>query len=234
MEDSDFNPQAFTDNAAKLAGSVIGLLPRVILAVFGTYELPVAMLTRTYKGVRYARFLRLLLGLYIGNLVYGACEIYAENNGIVDRFTPTPHGPSLFSALVIFSLGAYAVAVVRRWRRERRRDFVHSSFVGFPRFLSPAYRSYLIEPAAVAVLGVVLIVTRLSYDMGMYLGSVAVVMLLQLGVRLRERRKLIIDLRDAELVQHGLRTVDPVSEQARQSAATPTSREELMRVLSMA
>ena len=233
MEDSDFNPQAF-DNAAKLAGSVIGLLPRAILAVFGTYELPVAMLTRTDKGVRYARLLRLLLGLYIGNLVYGACGIYAESSGIVDRLAPPPHGPSLYSVLVIFSLGAYAVAVVRRWRRERRRDFVHSSFVGFPRFLSPAYRAYLIEPAAVAALGAFLIVTRLSYDMGMYLGSVAVVMFLQLCVRLWERRKLIIDLRDAELVQHGLRTVDPVSEQAQPNAAAPTSREELMRVFSLA
>ncbi len=237
MEDSDPNPQAFTDSAAKMAGGVIGLLPRAALAVFGTYELPVAMLTRTGKGVRYARLLRLLLGLLIGSLAYSGCELYAFSSGLA----PAPetrasglHTLPPFGALAVLSLGAYAVAVARRWRRERRRDFTHTHFVGFPRLLSPAYRSYLVEPAALAALGAALILTRLSAAFGLYLGSVAGVMALQLGVRMWERRKLVLDLRDAELVQHGLRTVDPVGPEAIRHAAAPASREELMRVFSLA
>ena len=137
-------------------------------------------------------------------------------------------GPNLYCALWVFSLASYTVAVVRRWRQERRREFVHSQFIGFPRFLPPAYASYLIEPAAVAVVGAVLIVARVSYPFGLYLGSVVVVMLTQFAVNMARRRELILDLRDSELVQHGLRYVDPTSEEPSHAhaAAQPTSPEE--------
>ena len=111
---------------------------------------------------------------------------------------------------------------------------MHSQIIGFPRFLPLAYRSYLIEPAVGAGAGALLIVARASYPFGLYLVSVAVVMALQFAVLMARRRSLILDLRDAELVQHGLRTVDPASEEASGVyAATPSaSPEELMRVFS--
>lgn len=238
MEESEQpNVGYMAANAAKLAGGGIGIVQALILVTLHTYELPVAMLTRTNKGARYARLIRLLLGLFIGSLFYAAFDPLSESFGIVAALGPdarTPHGPSLFFALSVFSLGAYAVAVARRWGRERRREFVHSQFIGFPRFLSLAYRSYLIEPAAVAVVGVLLIVARVSYPFGLYLCSVAAVMLLQFAVLMARRRNLILDLRDAELVQHGLRTVDPTSDEASpaHAAAQPTSAEELMRLFS--
>ena len=223
-------------NAAKLAGGGVGIVQALILVTLHTYELPVAMLTRTDKGARYARLLRLLIGLFIGSLFYAAFEPLSESFGIVAALGPDsrePRGPGLFFLLGVFSLGAYAVAVVRRWRREKRRQFVHSQFIGFPRFLPLAYRSYLIEPAVVAGIGALLIVARVSYPFGLYLGSVAAVMLLQFAVLMRHRRNLILDLRDAELVQHGLRTVDPTNAEAQaHAAAQPTSAEELMRVFS--
>lgn len=223
-------------NAAKLAGGGIGIVQALILVTLHTYELPVAMLTRTNKGARYARLLRLLIGLFVGSLFYAAFDPLSESFGIVGALGPDsrePRGPGLFFLLGVFSLGAYAVAVARRWRREKRREFVHSQFIGFPRFLAKAYRSYLIEPAVVAGIGALLIVARVSYPFALYLWSVAAVMLLQFAVLMARRRNLILDLRDAELVQHGLQTVDPTNEEAQaHAAAQPTSAEELMRVFS--
>lgn len=222
-------------NAAKLAGGGLGIVQALILVTLHTYELPVAMLTRTNKGARYARLLRLLLGLFVGSLFYAAFDPLSENLGFVDAMghDGRTRGPGLFFLLCVFSLGAYAVAVARRWDREKRREFVHSQFIGFPRFLSPAYRSYLIEPGAVAIVGALLILARVSYPFGLYLWSVAAVMLLQFAVLMARRRNLILDLRDAELVQHGLQHVDPTNEAAREhAAAPPTSPEELMRVFS--
>ncbi len=238
MEDSEQpNVGYMAGNAAKLAGGGLGIVQALILVTLHTYELPVAMLTRTNKGARYARLLRLIIGLFIGSLFYAAFDPLSESLGIVVALGPdarTPRGPSLFFALSVFSLGAYAVAVARRWRREKKRQFVHSQFIGFPRFLSPAYRSYLIEPGAVAVIGALLILARVSYPFGLYLWSVAAVMLLQFGFLMMRRRNLILDLRDAELVQHGLRTVDPTNDEASHAhaAAQPTSPDELMRVFS--
>ncbi len=118
--------------------------------------------------------------------------------------------------------------------RKRRREFVHSQFVGFPRFLPPSYAAYVIEAAAVAAVGAVVIVARVSYPFGLYLGSVAVVMLVQFAANMARRRDLILDLRDSELVQHGLRHVDPTDDEASESAVgVLTSREELMRVSRM-
>ena len=215
-----------------------GIIDAIILIAFATYELPVAMLTRTHKGARYARLLRLLLGLLVGSFAYSACDPLSEYLGIVaklGRDARTPTGPNLYFVLWVLSLVAYAVAAVRRWGRGRRREFVHSQFIGFPRFLPPAYASYLIEPAAVAVAGAVLIVTRVSYPFGLYLGSVAVAMLVQFAVNMARRRDLILDLRDSELVQHGLRHVDPTDAEASRAhaAVQPTSSEELMRVFRM-
>ncbi len=237
MEDSEQpNVGYMAGNAAKLAGGGLGIVQALILVTLHTYELPVAMLTRTNKGARYARFIRLLIGLFIGSLFYAAFDPLSESFGIVGALGPdarTPRGPSLFFALSVFSLGAYAVAVARRWGREKRRQFVHSQFIGFPRFLSLAYRSYLIEPGAVAIVGALLILARVSYPFGLYLWSVAAVMLLQFGLLMLRRRNLILDLRDAELVQHGLQHVDPTNEAAREHAAPPpTSPDELMRVFS--
>jgi hypothetical protein len=235
MDDSEPNVGYMAANAAKLAGGGIGILQALILVVLATYELPVAMLTRTNKGARYARLLRLLIGLFVGSLFYAAFDPLSESFGIVGALGPDsrdPYGPSLFFALSVFSLGAYAVALVRRWRREKRRQFVHSQFIGFPRFFPLAYRSYLIEPVVVAGVGTLLIVARVSYPFGLYLGSVAAVMLLQFAVLMARRRNLILDLRDAELVQHGLRHVDPTNE-VRETAEASTPSDELMRVFRM-
>ena len=104
----------------------------------------------------------------------------SEGLGIVGALGPdarAPRGPGLFFLLSVGAFGAYAVALVRRWQREKRRQFVHSQFIGFPRFLSLAYRSYPIEAGAVATVGALLIVARVSYPFGLYLWSVAAVML---------------------------------------------------------
>ena len=212
-----------------------GIVDALILVAFATYELPVAMLTRTHKGARYARLLRLLIGLLVGSFAYSACDPLAEYFGLVAKLghdARTPTGPNLYFALGVFALGAYAVAVARRWGRERRRKFVHSQFVGFPRFLPPAYAAYVIEAVAVAALGAVLIVARVSYPFGLYLGSVAVVMLGQFAVSMARRRDLILDLRDSELVQHGLQHVDPTNE-TQTATEISVPREELMRVFRM-
>ena len=60
-------------------------------------------------------------------------------------------------------------------------------------------------------------------------------MLTQFAVNMARRRELILDLRDSELVQHGLRHVDPTNDEASHThtAAQPTSPEELMRVFRM-
>lgn len=239
MDEPEPNVGYVAASAAKLAGGGIGIVQALILVALHTYELPVAMLTRTDKGARYARLFRLLCGLFVGSLAVAAFDPLSESLGLVAALGPdahtNPRGPGLFFALSVLSLGAYAVAVVRRWLRERRRQFVHSQFIGFPRFLSPAYSSYLIEPAAVAAAGAGLIVARVSYAFGLYLGSVAAVMLLQFGLLMQRRRNLILDLRDAELIQHGLRTVDPTTDAAREQAVAvtqPTSPAELMRVFS--
>ncbi len=233
----DFEQPYMASSAAKIAGGGLGIVQALILVTLHTYELPVAMLTRTNKGARYARLIRLLIGLFVGSLFYSAFDPISESFGLVGALGPDsrdPHGPSLFFTLSVFSLGAYVVAHVRRWRRERRRQFVHSQFIGFPSFLPLACRSYLIKPAVVAGVGALLIVARVSYPFGLYLVSVAAVMLLQFAVLMARRRNLILDLRDAELVQHGLRTLDPTNEEATHAhAATPSaSPEELMRVFS--
>lgn len=235
MEDQEPNVGYMATNAAKLAGGGVGIVQAIILTTLATYELPVAMLTRTDKGARYARLLRLLIGLFIGSLFYAAFDPLSEGLGIVAALGPDarePRGPGLFFLLGVFSLGAYAVALVRRWRREKRRQFVHSQFIGFPRFLSQAYRSYLIEPGVVAGVGALLIVARSSYPFGLYLWSVAVVMLLQFALLMRRRRNLILDLRDAELVQYGLQHVDPTND-ARETVEATTPSDELMRVFRM-
>lgn len=237
MEEQEPNVGNIAGNAARLAGGGLGIVQALVQATLATYELPVAMLTRTDKGARYARLLRLLIGLFVGSLFYAFFDPLSEGLGIVAALGPDsrePRGPGLFFLLCVFSLGAYAVALVRRWRREKRRVFVHSQFIGFPRFLAKAYRSYLMEPAVIAGIGALLIVARVSYPFGLYLGSVAVVMLLQFALLMAHRRSLILDLRDAELVQQGLRTVDPTSEEASgaHAALPPASPEELMRVFS--
>ncbi len=236
MEEQEPNVGYMAGNTVKLAGGGLGIVQALILITLHTYELPVAMLTRTNKGARYARLLRLLVGLFVGSLFYSMFDPLSEGLGIVAALGPdsrTPRGPGLFFLLSVGAFGAYAVARVRRWQREKRRQFVHSRFIGFPRFLPLAYRSYLIEPAVVAGVGVLLIVARVSYPFGLYLGSVAAVMLLQFAVLMAHRRNLILDLRDAELVQHGLRTVDPTQEAANHAQAAPSATpEELMRVFS--
>ena len=237
MEEQEPNVGYMAGNTVKLAGGGLGIVQALILITLHTYELPVAMLTRTNKGARYARLLRLLVGLFVGSLFYAAFEPLANGLRIVATLGPDarePRGPGLFFLLSVAAFGAYAVALVRRWQRERRRQFVHSQFIGFPRFLPLAYRSYLIEPAVVASAGALLIVARVSYPFGLYLVSVAAVMGLQFAVLMARRRSLILDLRDAELVQQGLRTVDPTNEEASQAHAVVPSAgpEELMRVFS--
>ena len=137
----------------------------------------------------------------------------------------------MYSALTILALGAYVVGLVQRWRREQRRELVHSQFVGFPRFLPQRYRSYLIEPGTVAAVGAILFVARLSPPFGLYLWSVAAAMLWQFAWLLLKRRSLVHDLRDSDIFNEDLRHIDPASDSASAADYQPVvGREELTRV----
>lgn len=219
---------------AKIAGGGAGLIQVLFLLVLNTYELPVVMLTRTEKGARYVRLVRLLFGLFFGSLAFSGFDALARRLGMrstLDLAEQTGKNVSLYSVLTVLALGAYLVGLVQRWRREQRRELVHSQFVGFPRFLSQRYRSYLIESGAVAAVGAILFATRLSPPFGIYLWSVAAAMLWQFAWLLLKRRSLVLDLRDSDIFNENLRHIDPISNEsstANQELSVP--REELMRV----
>ena len=108
---------------------------------------------------------------------------------------------------------------------------MHSQFVGFPRFLPQRYRSYLIEPAAVAAVGAILLGVKLSPPFGLYLWSVAAAMLWQFAWLLLKRRGLILDLRDSDIFNEDLRHIDPSSDDGIiASHQLLASREEILRV----
>ena len=221
---------------AKIAGGGAGLVQVLFLLVLNTYELPVVMLTRTEKGARYTRLVRLLFGLFFGSLAFSGFEALARRLGLKSTFDLagyTGKNVSFYSVLTIFALVAYVVGLVQRWRREQLRELVHSQFVGFPRFLPQRYRSYLIEPGAVATVGAILFVARLSPPFGMYLWSVAAAMLWQFACLLLKRRSLVLDLRDSDIFNEGLRHIDPASSDPSAVDQEPSaSREELMRLFS--
>ena len=210
-----------------------GLIQVLILLIVSTYELPVVMLTRTEKGARYARLVRLLFGLFFGSLAFSGFESLARNLGLkstLDLAGLTGKNVSLYSVLTIMALGAYTVGMVQRWRHEQRRELVHSQFVGFPRFLPQAYCSYLVEPGAVAAVGAILFVARLSPPFGMYLWSVSAVLIFQFAWLVLKRRSLVLDLRDSDIFNEELRHIDPASSDPSAVDQEPSaSREELMR-----
>ena len=186
----------------------------LFLLVVNTYDLPLVMLTRTEKGARYARLVRLLFGLFFGAWAFAGFEALACHMGLrstLDVAVLTGKNVSLYSVLTILALGAYVAGLVQRWRREQRRELVHSQFVGFPRFLPQRYRSYLIEPGAVATVGAILFATRLSPPFGLYLWSVAAAMLWQFTWLLLKRRSLVLDLRDSDIFNEDLRHIDPMN-----------------------
>lgn len=219
---------------AKIAGGGAGLVQVLFLLVMNTYELPVVMLTRTEKGARYARLVRLLFGLFFGSLAFSGFEALARHLELKSNFDLakyTGENVSFYSMLTILALVAYLVGLVQRRRREQHRELVHSQFVGFPRFLPQRYRSYLIEPGAVATVGAILFVARLSPPFGMYLWSVAAAMLWQFACLLLKRRSLVLDLRDSDIFNEDLRHIDPVSSDPSAVDQEPSaSREKLMQV----
>lgn len=218
----------------QIVGGGAGLVQVLFLLVVNTYELPVVMLTRTEKGARYARLVRLLFGLFFGAWAFAGFEALARHLGLrstLDLARLTRKNVSLYSVLTILALGAYVAGLVQRWRREQRRELVHSQFVGFPRFLPPRYHSYLIEPGAVATVGAILFVARFSPPFGMYLWSVAAAMLWQFAWLLLKRRSLVLDLRDSDIFNEDLRHIDPVGGDPSAIDQEPSaSREELMRM----
>ena len=218
----------------QIAGGGAGLMQVLFLLIMNTYELPVVMLTRTEKGARYARLVRLLFGLFFGAWAFAGFEALARRMGLrssLDLAGLTGKNVSLYSVLTILALGAYVVGLVQRWRREQRRELVHSQFVGFPRFLPQRYRSYLVEPASVAIVGTILFVARLSPPFGLYLWSVATAMLWQLAWLLLKRRSLVHDLRDSDIFNEDLRRIDPVgTDPSTVDQELSPSREIMMRV----
>lgn len=157
--------------------------------------MPFALVLRQHFGERYLSPLSIGVAALFHSAIFGVLTA-------LPGARPRTLDLALLGLLWVLATGFYAINRVRLSEREASRDYLYSSFMGFPRFLPEAEWAWNVPPFALLILsGWSLVIWKQPQFFGIYLGVGGGAMLIELIAVRTLRRYQILDTRDGHILE---------------------------------